>query len=261
MRGILFFITLFSVCSFSLEAQEKTNQTDEEGLRQGYWEQRYPNGNLRYKGHFVDGKPVGELIRYFESGDKMAIMDFDKTGTVARATLFYENGYPAAEGKYVNEKRDSVWKFFSRHQDSLLTAKEMYNMGERDGVSKTFYPGGEVSQTLAYKNGLRHGQWKQFYEGGRLKLEGNYYEDKREGSFKMYNSQGIKEVEGKYEDNLMHGDWKFFNERGDHLYTVEYNRGNPENEDELIKGEQELFRFIEEQQGKIPEPDETERFF
>ncbi len=262
MKITILFVLLLNLPFVIAEAQEKQiNQTDSEGLRQGYWEQRYPNGNIRYKGHFKDGNPVGELLRYFPDGGKMAVMVFDETGTKASAELFYQNGFPAAKGNYVNEKRDSVWLIFSRHREGLLTARVEYDMGERHGVSEIFYTGGEVSQKLNYRNDLRHGTWKQFYQNGQMKLEGNYENGSREGSFVMYLSDGNKEVEGFYRNNLMHGDWKFYDSNGDHLYTVVYNEGIAENEEELIMKEQELFRFIEQQRGRIPEPDETEMFF
>lgn len=262
MKGtFLFTIVFLLTCLFS-EAQEKQiNRTDNEGLRQGYWEQRYPNGNIRYKGVFRDGKPVGELLRYYTDGNKMAVMNFDETGTKAEAELFYENGFTAAKGNYVNEQRDSIWHFYSQYDEGLLMARENYRTGDKHGVSVIYFPNGEISQKLTYRNDLRHGEWKQFYMGGTLKLEGHYENGSREGDFAMYTPEGRTEVEGYYEDNLMHGEWKFFDREGELLYTLVYNKGYAENEEELIMKEQEFFRFIEEQKGKIPEPDETDRLF
>ncbi len=220
MKVTLFFtLLLLFTCLFS-EAQEKQiNRTDHQGRRQGYWEQRYPNGNIRYKGVFSDGKPVGELLRYYPDGSKMAIMDFDESGSKAYAELFYENGFIAAKGNYVNEERDSIWHFYSQHDEGLLTARETYREGYKHGLSVIYYPNGEKSQKLTYRNDLRHGEWKQFYMEGTLKLEGNYENGNREGEFVMYTPAGRPEVKGYYEDNLMHGDWEFFDGEGEVLYT------------------------------------------
>lgn len=84
------------------------NQTDNKGKKQGYWEKKYSNGKLQYKGFFRDDKPRGEFTRYYENGIIQAKMIFDDSGLKSHATLFYDNGEKAAEGNYVNTKKDST---------------------------------------------------------------------------------------------------------------------------------------------------------
>ena len=43
------------------------NAYNEEGLREGPWEEYYSNGNLWYKENYVNGKANGLFERYFSN--------------------------------------------------------------------------------------------------------------------------------------------------------------------------------------------------
>ena len=63
--------------SLLLSAQ---NQVDDQGRKSGYWKVDYPNGRTQYEAEFIEGRPVGEMIRYYENGAVKARMNFDATG-------------------------------------------------------------------------------------------------------------------------------------------------------------------------------------
>ena len=44
------------------------NYTDINGLKQGYWQKKYYNGNIKYEVYFKNNKPIGEFKRFYESG-------------------------------------------------------------------------------------------------------------------------------------------------------------------------------------------------
>ncbi|MBA3985779.1 MAG: hypothetical protein H0X63_04205, partial [Flavobacteriales bacterium] len=51
---------VFLLGLFSINAQEKTNQLNENGKRNGPWEQYYEGTKqLRYEGTFLNGKEIG----------------------------------------------------------------------------------------------------------------------------------------------------------------------------------------------------------
>ncbi len=247
---------------FPLAAQDDPgiNFTDEDGNRQGYWEQIYANGNIRYKGKFINDRPVGEFLRYFPSGSKMALMFFCDEGLRADAKLFYEDGNLAAEGVYINEKKDSVWKYFSFY-DQHLTSARTYSNGLKDGISTIYFPNGNIAETYTYRNDLRHGPWKQYYTDGSLKVVSEFENDLRSGEFVFYSPNGQKEITGNYYKNRMHGEWVFYDGTGGVISKISYIDGVAENEAELIEKQQEEFMIIEGMRGKIPEPDESDLFF
>jgi antitoxin component YwqK of YwqJK toxin-antitoxin module len=61
---------------------------NENGNPHGYWERYYSNGNLGYKGNYVDGKQHG----YWES--------------------YYYNGNLAYKGNYVDGNRHGYWESY-----------------------------------------------------------------------------------------------------------------------------------------------------
>jgi antitoxin component YwqK of YwqJK toxin-antitoxin module len=96
------------------------NQTDALGQRQGYWKKSYPDGNLIYKGFFKDGKPVGKMERFYENGTRRAELVYLEGTDITHARIFYKTGDLAADGKYVNMAKDSVWRYYSYYSDDLM---------------------------------------------------------------------------------------------------------------------------------------------
>src|SRR5690606_20027730 len=113
------------------------NQTDDQGRKQGLWQKYYPTDTMQYQATFVDGKPVGELIRFYEDGSLQAIINYSKD-SIARAELFYpETGEVMAKGNYIGQKRDSIWLFYS--ETGVLTSSETYKNGEKNGMNIIYY--------------------------------------------------------------------------------------------------------------------------
>lgn len=244
----------------ALKAQGEKNYTDEKGLKQGYWEQNYPDGKIQYRGTFKDGRPTGEFIRYFSNGNRMAEMNFCSQGIRADASLFFEDGSLAARGVYHEEKKDSIWKYFSRG-DSLLKSMETYDIGVKSGLTVIYYANGKPFETFWYEDDIKNGPWMQYYDSGKMKIRAGFTEGKKNGSFEFFSPDGNVEIKGLYHDNLMNGDWVFYDNSQNIISTITYINGIPDNEEELIDKEQDLFRRIEEMRGKIPEPDESDVFF
>jgi antitoxin component YwqK of YwqJK toxin-antitoxin module len=253
-------ILLFSGCfSFNkVFTQQDTvfNQTDANGLRQGYWRKYYSNGNLIYKGFFKDNKPTGEFCRYYESGAlKVRIIYFEGTN-LARSTWYYENGALAAKGNYLGTAKDSTWEYYSFY-DGSLKSKENYSKGARNGFSYHYYQDGSVLEKTAWKNNEKDGIWEQYYPGGAIKTRGTYKNNKLNGPFYVFREDGGMSVQGFFLDNLRHNKWVFY--KGDNTIDLEvkYDYGKPDKEDALTEKQKEILQLIEENQGKYDEPDET----
>jgi antitoxin component YwqK of YwqJK toxin-antitoxin module len=262
MKFFYLSVVIFLVLNTSVISQgltEERNKIDENGLKQGYWESFYPNGKIQYRGDFKDNRPVGLFVRYFPSGNKMAEMNFCDEGRRSMAEIYHESGVIAARGIYIDEKKDSVWSYFTG-TDARLTSTETYVNGLKQGLSATWYPNGKHAETFWYENDLRNGPWNQFYDSGRLKVRSAFKDGQREGEFIFYTNEGRIEIKGNYRNNQMHGDWSFFDGSGQLMSVVVYNEGRPENEEAIIDQEQIMFRRIEEMRGKIPEPDESDMF-
>ena len=62
--------------------------------------------------------------------------------------------------------------------------------GKIDGLSKTYYPTGELNSESNYKNGKDHGSYKDYYKNGQLESESIYKNGEREGEQKRYFKNG-----------------------------------------------------------------------
>ncbi len=207
MRSNLFLLLL--LFSFSLLPQGNVNQRDEQGRRHGLWKKFYANGKLRYEGYFNHGVEVDTFKFYFDNGNLWAINYYKKKG-VAYSQQYGEGKKLAAEGKYINNKKDSTWNFYN--ENSNLVAKEEYENGKKHGKCIVFFRNGEKAEIINYKQESREGEWLQFYEDGKPRAKGRYINNMLQGAVIYYNLSGRPRVKGDYVEGLMHGNWYYFND-------------------------------------------------
>jgi len=225
MKKVIFSIFLFMFSLSTMLAQEsKHNQTDEKGYKQGFWKKYDEMGYVRYEGYFKDNIPVGEFKYYYPDGNIRVISKMFNEGKGSRSKLFHRNGKLMAEGKYFEQKKDSVWNYYSEH-DGVLLSTEIYVETLKQGVWKNFYPDGIVAEEFFYENDVRQGIWKQYFTDATIKLEGLYLNDHREGFFRIYHPNGQIEVSGVYHNDLKNGLWVEFDEQGKKLKEEEYKMG------------------------------------
>ena len=209
-----------------------------------------------YKGFFKDDKPVGEMRRYYESGNLKVLMVFTGEDDYARSVLYYENGTLAAKGNYSGNKKDSTWEYYS-YYDQSVKARETYINGAKNGFSYHYYPNGAVSEKLEWKDNKKHGLWEQYFINGTIMTKGFYTEGKLNGPFIVIGEDGVLSVKGYFHNNLRHDKWVFYKENGTVDLEITYNHGNPDDKDKLTLKQKNILRMIDENQGKYNEPDET----
>ena len=245
------FLLLIFLISAALCAQPR-NQRDAAGRRQGLWEAVDSRGMPVFRGYFKDDRPIGEMTRFFPTGEVRVIMHYDSSGTNVRARFFWQSGRIAAQGNYVNMKRDSVWTFF--RQDGTVSSREGFDNGKRHGIEQKFYPNGtSIAEEINWVNDVKEGEWKQFYNRGTPKLLATYKNNVLTGEFKTWQPNANMELEGLYVDGLQHGDWISYDENGEYAFTIKYEKGEILNLDELEEAEVIFFRRAMEVQEFIPE--------
>lgn len=243
------------VCLAQAQPAGEKNFTDAKGQKQGYWEKTYPNGQLWYQGTFKDDRPVGEFRRFNDDGSLKTVQNYRADGQFCYTRLFYQNGELAAEGLYRNNKKDSLWKYFSFY-DKTISLTETYSDGTKNGPSVKYYPSGQPAEKLLWANGKREGEWIQYFESGSPKLKATFTGDKLNGQFVFYFPNGRIEITGLYKDNLQEGIWQYYTLEGTLHMTLEYRAGKAQNTEKLDEQQREYFEMIEKNIGKIREPDE-----
>lgn len=210
--------------NFLVFSQDSINRTDASGRRQGVWKKVDKDGHKLYEGQFTDGIPTGEFRYYSPDGKIKTVSVMSDEGKTARTVSFATNGLKIAEGKYRFEKKDSTWRYYSE-LDGVLLSEENYLAGTRNGVSKTFYPNGNITEVIHYLSGKKEGEWIQYFDDGKVKFKGAYLNDEKEGPFTGYFSSGKISFSGAYKAGHMDGNWTFYDENGGVMRTDKYSEG------------------------------------
>jgi len=252
MRNQLF-VSLFLLTLTGIASGQMINQRCAAGLRQGYWEAIDSRGYLVFAGYFKDNIPVGEMRRFFPTGELRVIMYYhDNTGVNARARFFWPEGGLAAEGNYVDRARDSVWTYYIQGTQRISSRVE-YSAGKRHGLEQKFYPSGRIADETMWKDDMKHGTWKQFFDNGQLKLVATHVNNKLEGAFTTYYPNGKIEIEGFFSNGTPDGNWVRYDDEGNYIATVKYDNGIITNLDELEETDITFFMNALEPEQYIPE--------
>ncbi len=208
----LLFLSLF----VTIFAQPKAeNKTDEKGLKQGAWVKLdEKTGKKIYQGTFKDGKPQGKFIYYYPNGDSIhSIMYFIKDGAVAYCTMKHENGKLQAKGKYIGEKKDSVWNFYD--EEALLLSTDVYKDGKKNGVSKVYFQDGNVAEERSYKNDVYDGKFTIYHTNKKVRGTGTYKNGILTGLNAYYYPNGVAAAIGLYDDvGKKKGVWLYKDDKG-----------------------------------------------
>ena len=244
--------------SFYALAQDAPNKTDASGKKQGHWIKYDDDHKKIYDGNFENGVPEGKFTYFYDTGIPWSVSMFSQNGKVARSKMYDAGGNLIGEGKYVNEKKDSVWKFYN--QEGKILSDEVYSNGVKNGSCKIYYASGQISEDKMWKSGVLEGPCKKYFDGGQIKYSGNYVNNKVNGKITFYYISGKVDAEGMYVADLKDGVWTYYKEDGSLLRTDTYSHGNMidssdknPNKDIIPKEQQELEKK-NSQQFEIKDP-------
>lgn len=193
-------------------AQTAYNQYDEDGKRHGTWQKYYPDSKqLRYEGKFNHGKEVGEFRFYCEDcKDKPnAVIRYTKNSHIADATYFDKKGKTVGYGKMENQKRIGKWVFFHPGTEKIMS-EENYSDGALHGLTVTYYPNGNKTEEIEYRQGEQHGVHNYYSETGVRIKELLYQDGKLHGPALYSDAHGQTTIEGAYKNGKKDGLWKYY---------------------------------------------------
>jgi antitoxin component YwqK of YwqJK toxin-antitoxin module len=200
---------LVMICSFSI-AQ---NATDSQGRKQGPWRKVDENGKLKYEGQFKDNIPYGTFKHYHSNGKQKAISIYYNNGTCTHSVLFSFDGIKEAEGKYLNQQKDSVWLYYDVTGEKVLM-KESYANNLKDGEFAEYTKEGKLLEVIHYTAGKKNGLWKIFYDDSKPKIVAKYLNGELDSAYTAYFSDGSKKIEGSYKKSGREGNWFYYNATG-----------------------------------------------
>ncbi len=232
-------IFLFNLSIFF--AQEKINQFDSNGNRDGLWKGTYEKSKrLRYQGVFKNGKELG-VFKYFDdtkAGSLIAIRDFSK-GDGSCYTIFYDQkNNVVSEGTLVNKLPEKIWKYY-HFESSDIMSLENYKDGKLNGIKKVFYKNNVLAEQSNYKDGVLDGKYVKYAENGKLIEESNYDNGDLHGKAIFYDGEGNLILKGQYKKGKRTGIWETY-ENGKLISTENASKPNSK-----------TFKYIKNKKGQI----------
>ena len=130
-----------------------------------------------------------------------------------------------AEGKFVNQKKVGIWKYYLDQESNALVSTEKYDNGVLNGESITYYPNtGQATEVAMFKNGKMNGYLRKFFPDGKIMTESYYKNGLPDGPFIHYHMDGKVQIEGGYVNGIQTGDWKYFDENGNQVDEEEFKK-------------------------------------
>lgn len=247
---ILVVFAIIGLVSF-VNAQNAVNRKDANGLKQGGWIGRYPDGTIRYSGSYVDDRPVGDWLRFYENGKVKAHLFYFPNNGKTSAKLFDSNGALFATGNYINMVKDSTWNYYDNQK---LVGKEDLLGGIKNGKSLAYFEDGKVANETSWANGELDGVSRTFYSTGNIKSEIMYRGGKQNGLSIVYYESGQQEIIGHYVNDEADGTWTYKDENGLVKYELKYKNGillNPGAVDSIQAKE---FKSYDRAKGVLKDP-------
>ncbi|MEI6437022.1 MAG: hypothetical protein WCP32_19530, partial [Bacteroidota bacterium] len=201
----------------------------EDGNRDGYWKDYYPDGSLKAEGNYDNGKQIGLWKYYHPNGKIEQTGKFNKQGKLdGNWKWYFDNSELLKEENYRNGLRDGLSTEYDE-TGKLIVEGEFINDNE-DGpwfelIGDSFIRG-------AYRDGLRNGMWYNFYldrNGANTDslcyFKGGFIEDNPDGKHIYYWENGKVKDEGSYVNGKKEGDWFKYNFDGTLFIIITYKQG------------------------------------
>ena len=217
-------------------AQEGLNKVDAQGMKQGKWQKKYPNTDVvRYEGQFKNNEPVGTFRHYNESSQLESIVEHRGNGVSYVKFLNLKNGQVRSEGKYADQKKDSLWVYY--RSNKLPVLKETFSLGVLDGVRSVYDLDGRLIEKSWFTAGKQTGPFRNWFQTGALKDSGQYVDGARHGKYVSYFANGKPELQGEYEYGKPEGEWRIYNKEDGSLRLIIQYEDNTHQSEEYVNGE------------------------
>lgn len=234
---------------------DKPNEVDSKGLRQGEWAKKYPNGRYRYVATFRDGKPVGEVKRFYPNGHLSVLMAYDTDSDTCRVETFHEStGKRESLGQYVRGKREGRWVICN--DDGRPLEVSNYSHGKLHGQQSLLYDDGRLFSLTTWVDSLREGPFVRYFPSGAKRTEANYHAGELDGKYRTWGADGKVTEEGQYANGVQVGRWHIRHpEAGGVEGDIVYDKhGLVINKAEADSLQDAVISFFERQKGKFDDP-------
>lgn len=108
------------------------------------------------------------------------------------AVAYVQNGHQHGD---LNQTRNMY------ANDKQLAIESICVNGRLSGVTRIYYPNGNLKKEMKYAKGQLHGDSAEYYPDGKVRTVTHYTEGKREGAHSFYHEKGYLIIQVDYQDN------------------------------------------------------------
>ncbi len=195
---------------------------DEEGIKDGEWEEHYDNGQLRSKGKYLKGKKNGFWSYFHKNGQLEQQGEYNEKGnTEGSWTWYYDNGNVWREASYFDGMLDG--HTIEYDIEGNVIAEGDYIEDLEEGNWKVVY--NDHIEEGKYRGGQMFGAWKFYNPEGKLTFEGSFIDGNPNGRHTWYWINGKKKEQGAYSMGRKKGTWVKYNLDGTPFLMITYRNG------------------------------------
>ncbi|MGF1770382.1 hypothetical protein L4D06_23760 [Enterovibrio makurazakiensis] len=191
-----------------------TGQLDDTGtlVYQGDYTFSHPNGALKEKGHFDEGKRDGEVIAYRQDGTISEQSTYDKRLLTERL-LFSSDGSVSRKDTYEYDPDNSDnYTHHSKIGDNIICTSYYVN-GLKDGIQESEDLSLKLKMFDPYVAGERHGLVVVYIN--EMKRKSQYFSHgKKHGNYSKYNESGNLIYESNFHNGLVSGETNYYFDNG-----------------------------------------------
>ena len=206
----LIFIFLFTF-SF-VKAQDKFNQTDENGKKNGLWRGNYKESDRpKFEGNFEHGVETGTFNFFDDTKAKsiIATRTFSENGKVAYTIFYDQKKNIVSEGKTINRLNEGEWKYYHEASKDIKMI-EKYVDGKLSGIKKIFYKNGNLAEESEYLNDKKNGLSKIYTDKGIVMEETFFKNGQYDGLAIFREPDGNISSKGMFVNGIRKGKWQFY---------------------------------------------------
>ena len=196
------------------EGKFKNNLPNGKGIKY------YTNGNILYKGDFINGKFEGKG-KYFYENKEYYIGQYKDGLANGKGKIYFENGKIQFVGEFIDGYAEGKGKEYS--SDGKILYDGYYVGGLIEGKGTEYYLNGKINYEGNYVASLREGFGKYIWENGGYYI-GQWRNGFKHGKGIEYYSNGKIVYEGTFVYDKMEGTGKFNFKNGD-IYVGQFKNG------------------------------------
>lgn len=164
---------------------QDVNQLNAEGRKTGKWiiygkdkpEKKYPEEGKIEEGSYTEDRKTGDWIFYYSDGTTPKLKGTFVNGRPNGPYIkYWDNGNTKEEGKFTGGKQTDIYKTF--YKDGTMMQNKKFNTdGRENGVQQFYHPNGQLEFEYTKTDGMNKGTATRYFENGDIKQIIVYNED------------------------------------------------------------------------------------